>query len=222
MFRNILFLGLAGVLCAGTANAALIFDLSNGTAKLPGEPAGSLPGNNTTFLTASGQTLSDDVGGSGLTVTVTPGGGFKQIEDLGLADTNGDDTWNGGEGDVIDFVFNQDIKLDAFYFSSGVGNRVIGGQPILDFDGSDTTLAAQEVTVSDRAQYRVEWTNDASNTTLLAGDTLRLTYPGSPTTLAGDKGWVGAIEVTVIPEPSAVALLGIAGLCLCIVRRRRG
>jgi hypothetical protein len=206
---------------AATSRAAIVtFDLTNGTGQVPTNT--TFTGDNTTtFLVADGGTIPDETQGTGLTATFDFGGGYNQVADLGISDNNGASQWVGGTGDIIDVTFNQDVLLQSIWFSSGVNGRRVGAQPILDQGGANVALAAlQSPAVNNRDLYEVDWSTDASNAVLSAGQVLRLTYPGSPT-LTGDIGFVGAISVetvaataAAVPEPASFTLLALLGVAL--------
>jgi len=216
------------VALAGTTQAATIvvtFDFTDGTGRAQGNSTlGSFPGDNNDIGTglwfAAGLhpsgTLSDDTHGTGLTITVldAQSGNIGEIDDLGIA--SNDNVWKNSSGDILDITFNKDVLLQTVYVSSGNSWHGIGANVTLDQGGADTALTGLGRAVNNRQLFSLDFSGDASNTMLAAGEVLRLT----PYNDGDDRGWVGGMAVEVIPEPATMALLAIGGSALARRRRR--
>lgn len=143
----------------------------------------------------------------GITVTLTANDGIVNatatglgINDSGLGDdTNGLDTVNVDE--ALTFTFNVDVTLNSIsYANAGVNDSLalsfngIAGPPLLPGTFGEVVY----------------------DTVLLAGEELVITATGP------DNNGVSITQftVTAIPEPSSVALIGLAGIA-AIFRRRK-
>ncbi len=222
------------VALAGTTQAATIvvtFDFTDGTGIAEGNPTlGSFPGDNNDIGTglwfAAGNhpsgTLSDDTHGTGLTITVHDAQSSRigEVDDLGIA--SNENVWQNSSGDILDITFNKDVLLQTVYVSSGNGGHIIGANVTLDQGGADTALTGLSRVVNNRQLFPLDFSGDANNTMLAAGEVLRLT----PNNDGTDRGWVGGIAVDVVPEPATMALLALGGLAMLrqrsaqVLRRR--
>ncbi len=229
--RSSIVMLLAGgmvVALAGTTQAATIvvtFDFTDGTGRAEGNPTlGSFPGDNNDIGTglwfAAGNhpsgTLSDDTHGTGLTITVhdAQSSQIGEVNDLGIA--SAENVWQNSSGDILDITFNKDVLLQTVYVSSG-NNHTIGANVTLDQGGADTALTGLNRVVNNRQLFPLDFSGDANNTMLAAGEVLRQT----PNNDGTDRGWVGGIAVEVIPEPATLGLL-IMGAAALLRRKRVG
>lgn len=210
----------AGTLIAGSAGADIIFSLTSGDSPY-------LTENNATFVNSAtagwiafpdGTTLSDDTGTSGLVMTISSGDAGFSATSQG-ADTVGAGTTEGGNGflvgNTIVVTFNQDVSLDSLFFGHGGTTARTGGE-VTPTVGA-TALSTQEIfPIQDvgAGGWFAEVVYD-DTTVLTAGDSLSITL----TTGASSALGLNAIEVSVIPEPGSLALIGLGGLL--VSRRRR-
>ena len=101
-----------------------------------------------------------------------------------------------------------------------------GGSFTIDHAGFDETLSYGDAINLAGVEYTADtagWTPETLSFDLGAGyDSVIIGFATNVSSSnPGNLGTVDAVSLTAIPEPSAFALMGLAGLAFLILRRRR-
>ncbi|MBT8043929.1 MAG: PEP-CTERM sorting domain-containing protein [Verrucomicrobiae bacterium] len=157
--------------------------------------------------TATSFSLNDIV--PGLTLTITPSQNDISYTTTGLGiDTGG--TLD-AVGDALTFSFNREVSLDFLDMGSFTGSGGVGEDSVsVSFSNSNPTI---NLVGGDFENNTSDTINFSSGNTLAANESFTISRVDGSFTIQG-------FDVTAVPEPSSVTLIGLGGLALLMRRRK--
>ena len=194
--KKTLFIGALFCISLVSVNAAVVFSGTNGDLDF-NAPSGSFTlGEITVTLAAN----------SGSVVNATASGGLGVNSPTGVDDSDGLDTLIMGVNETLTFSFDVDVTLNSISYANAGDNDGLA----LSFNG----VVGPDLAPNTFGEVIYD-------TVLLAGETLVITAtaPNGPDEQNNGVS-ITQFTVTAIPEPSSVALIGLAGIA-AIFRRRK-
>lgn len=185
-----------GLACLASAN--LILDVNN------------MPVNGTAQIV--GTNLTDGITGNSVTVTMSGVGDqsdeIRYVSSYGYG-VDGGDPWTAAlnSNEILTYEFSENVTLHSlnmfgFGTSEAIAWWIDSGSPAV-VQGTSGGLAAYSL----------------GDVTLSAGQVLSVQAFADGSTYPDTRGYLDSLDVSVIPEPATLGLVGAAGVGVLLIRR---